>query len=198
MKRNCRGMTLLELLVAVAVFAVLAVIAYGGLEAVLNTSRAAQDEATRLAELQRALSRIDADIEQMAQREVRDNYGDSLEAVRIEQDASAATRLEFTRRGYRNLTGQRRSNLQRIAYSLRDGSLVRESWAVLDRAQDTQAYRAELLRGVTRFSVTLVREPEAAAVPAGTTPITTLPRAVEIIFEHEKWGRIRRLIKVAA
>jgi general secretion pathway protein J len=188
------GMTLLELLIAVAVFAVLATLAYGGLDAVLNTSRSAQEEVARLAEVQRALARIGADIEQMANRPVRDNYGDSLPGVRVEQDDSLGARIEFTRHGHLNLTGQARSTLQRIAYTLRDGRLVRQSWDVLDRAQDTTPYEAELLQGVTRFEVDVLPAEQAAEAAA----TQALPRAVEIRFELRRWGEFRRLIRVAA
>ncbi|MGD8998846.1 MAG: type II secretion system minor pseudopilin GspJ [Granulosicoccaceae bacterium] len=194
------GMTLLELLIAVAVFAVLATLAYGGLDAVLNTSRAAQEEMARLAEVQRALARISADIEQMAVRPVRDNYGDTLAPLRIEQDDSLGARIEFTRHGNHNLTGQARSTLQRIAYTLRDGRLVRQSWGVLDRAQDTIPYEAELLEGVTRFEVDVLQaqQAEAAGQPGEVAGTQVLPGAVEIRFELQQWGEFRRLIRVAA
>lgn len=191
------GMTLLELLIAVAVFAVLATLAYGGLNTVLETSRSAQDEMARLAEVQRAMARISADIEQMANRSVRDNYGDTLAPVRVEQDDSLGARLEFTRAGHYNLTGEARSTLQRVAYLLRDGRLVRQSWDVLDRAQDTVPYEADLLEGVTRFEVNVLQA-EQPVEPGGSEAAELLPRAVEIRFELQQWGEFRRLIRVAA
>ena len=149
-RHRCRGMTLLELLIAVAVFAVLAGLAYGGLNVVLSSSHTANSEAERLANVQRVLARMAADIEQMANRPVRDAYGDTLDSVLSDFDEAAGSRIEFTRHGRHNPAGRARSSLQRIAYQLRKTQLIRESWTVLDRAQDSASHEADMLDGVRR------------------------------------------------
>lgn len=198
-RHGCRGMTLLELLIAVAVFAVLAALAYGGLNVVLNTSRVANDEAERLANVQRVLARLGADIEQMANRPVRDAYGDSLGAVVAELDKAAGSRIEFTRHGRYNPAGLARSSLQRVAYQLRDQQLVRESWAVLDRAQDSELYEAEMLDSVTRFEVRFIDSSGdlLESWEADELSSEVLPYVVEVRIELADWGEISRLYRVA-
>lgn len=198
MKRQ-QGMTLLELLIAVAVFAILAALAYGGLNVVLSTSRIANDEAERLADVQRVLARIGADVEQMANRPVRDAYGDVLDALVSAYDEAEGSRLEFTRHGRQNPAGEARSSLQRVAYRLSKDKILRESWSVLDRAQDTEPYEADMLDGVKRFEVRFI-DTDGESQETWQTDVNAsvpLPSAVEVILELEDWGEIRRLYRVA-
>lgn len=190
------GMTLLELLIAVAVFAVLAALAYGGLNLVLNTSRTANDEAERLADVQRVFARIGTDIEQMAKRPIRDAYGDVLGAVVSEYDEAQGSRVEFTRHGRENPAGVARSSLQRVAYSLSKDKVVRQSWEVLDRAQDSKPYDAEMLEGVKRFEVRFVGD-DGEPVESWSGDAEQLPMAVEVTLELEDWGQLTRLYRVA-
>ena len=88
----------------------------------------------RLGELQRAMQLMQRDVLEIAPRSVRDEMGDALPAMRIGTDVA----LELTRSGWSNPLGQRRSELQRVAYVARDDTLYRYYWNVLDRAEDTQ------------------------------------------------------------
>lgn len=196
---HCRGMTLLELLIAVAVFAVLAVLAYGGLNVVMNNSRTANIEAERLANVQRVFARIGADMEQMTNRPVRDAFGDTQAAVLSDFDEAAGSRIEFSRQGLQNPAGKARSSLQRVAYQLRERQLIRKSWAVLDRAQDSEAYEAEMLDGVKRFEVHFIGSSGERITNWQANPALGeyLPRAVEVTLELEGWGKITRLYRVA-
>ena len=114
-----RGFTLIELLVALLVFAVMSVLAYGGLRSVLDASAGAGAHADRLASLQRTFMALARDVEQLADREIRDEYGDRQPALRVGADERL---LELTRAGWRNPAGQTRSTLQRVAYRLDEQS----------------------------------------------------------------------------
>ncbi|CAK0777772.1 general secretion pathway protein J [Gammaproteobacteria bacterium] len=71
-----RGFTLLELLIAIAIFAVLAAMAYGGLNTVLSSSRYAAIQVERLTRIQTAVTTISRDLVQVVNRSIRDEYGD--------------------------------------------------------------------------------------------------------------------------
>ncbi len=71
-----RGFTLLELLVAIGVFAVMSIMAYGGLKTVLDSRQQTDAQAKRLAAVQLTFLRLERDIEQMTDRGIRDEYGD--------------------------------------------------------------------------------------------------------------------------
>lgn len=202
--RRQAGLTLIELLVAVAIFSLLAALAYGGLVNVLDTRAALDVESQRLATLQRACLRIGRDLEQAAPRVIRDAYGDQQPALhnRVDSYAGVQTVIELTVAGRRTLPGETRSKLQRISYVLREDALLRLSWPVLDRAQDTVAHESILLTGVADLKLRYLT-PEGRWLdqwPAEvelTTAESALPVAIEISMELEHWGSLRRLYRVA-
>lgn len=194
--RYSRGLTLLEVLVALAIFAVVSVIAYGGLRAVLETDQATRQQAASLAELQRAVSWLDRDLEQLVSRPIRGRYGDTRPSF----DGSNKGYLEWTRLGWSNPAQQLRSTLQRVAYRLEDGNLVRSVWYVLDRAQDTVPRDTVLLEGVQHFSYRMLDQnrqwQEVWPGYNDLRPLVSLPLAVELVLDTERWGRIRRLVSL--
>ena len=196
---DCHGFTLLELLVALAIFSVVAVLAYGGLGTVLEQQGLTEENAERLGVLQKTYLIIERDIEQAVPRPVRDQFGDVQTLL-----VGGAAGLEFTRGGWPNPLGHPRSSLQRIGYSLEDQELVRHSWLVLDRAQDSEALHQTLAGDITRFELRYLdgqdswREqwPGEDATGNSETPALELPRAVEVTLEHEYFGEIRWLFRL--
>lgn len=196
-QRRCRetGFTLLELLVALAVFAVLAVMAYQGLNTVLTTRDAVDRQADRLRALQTAWLVIGRDIQQAVPRRVRDELGGELGALKGGEGAIPL--LEFTRAGYRNPAGLHRSTLERVAYQLKLNELSRWRWRVLDRGQDSQPVERVVLTGVTAVTLRFLdgaHEWQSTWPPANREAAgVQLPRAIEVTLELEDWGRITRL-----
>jgi general secretion pathway protein J len=77
-----RGFTLLEMLIAVGVFAVLGVLSTQLLQSMIRNQGAVSERADRLADAQRAMQIMQRDIMQLAQqRPIRDELGDPLAAV---------------------------------------------------------------------------------------------------------------------
>lgn len=174
------GFTLLEVLVALAIFAVLGVMAYGGLETVLDTRTQVEAKAARLAALQMVYSRMEQDIQQTVPRTIRDNYGDPRPA--LIGGTGQQPSLELTRGGWTNPTGELRSTLQRVAYGLESGRLVRLSWMVLDRAPDSKPYKQVMLDGVKEFRVRFLAQNGvwSDSWPPLGVPNGQLPLAVQV------------------
>ena len=195
---NSSGMTLLELLIALAVFALLSIMAYGGLRSVLTADQATSQQADDLTRLQQALGIINRDLLQLVNRPVRDSFGDLQPAL----DGRQEQRLELTRAGWSNPAQRVRSTLQRVAYRQDGDELIHEFWSVLDRAQDSEPYQTTLIDGVQRFEYRFLdatREwssewPIQDEQDPDQTETPSLPVAVEVILEHEKWGRLNRVI----
>lgn len=192
---NRRGFTLVELLVALAIFAVVAALAYGGLNAVLEARRHTAADAARLRDLQRAVSLLAADVEQAAPRPVRDEYGDRADAVR---GGGLHAPLELTRAGRANPARLARSQFERVAWVLRDGTLVRRHWTVLDRAQDSAPLEDALLSGVLRFEVRFLGFDGEWAEQWPRLEAGGAPRAVEVIIDLQGIGRIPRILRIPA
>ena len=198
-RAHSAGFSLLELLVAVSVFALLGAMAYGGLESVLRADRATRAQDERLAELQLAVSILQRDLAQASTRAVRDALGDRQPA--LSQGQGGLAQLELTRAGWRNPVDRLRSHLQRVRYRVEEDRLQRAFWPMLDRPPGTQPSESVLLDGVESITWRFLDgegnwhsswPPATASEP----PLTLLPRAVEITLELERWGEIRRLVGV--
>lgn len=206
------GFTLLELLVALAIFAIIAVLAYGGLNTVLTVRAHTDAQAAQLRQLQMAFSRLQQDISQYVARPVRNAYGDSDPAL-----LASATQLTLTRTGWTNPLAQPRSVLQRVQYRWQDETLWRDHWQVLDQAQDSSPYALPLLSPITAIEwqfldqqLTWHRQwPPAKTL--NTVPLPTAstetpaaaeasaPRllAIELRLTLPQWGELTRLFAVA-
>lgn len=196
--RYKHGFTLLELLVALSIFSILSVMAYGGLQTVISSKQSSQQAANRIAEIQLVMMRISNDLRQAISRKVRNEYGDFVYAM--QSDNNGEQTIAWTRAGYRNPAHLKRSNIQRVAYKLEQQKLIRITWPVLDLAQDTKAMESEVLSDVEliewRF---LNNDGEWGSVwpEEGKEELSSLPQAVEINIELQDWGKIRRLILLA-
>lgn len=198
-----RGFTLLELLVALAVFAIMATAAYSGLRNVLFTRAAVEEQSRRLAAVQLAVFRLEQDVEQAVPRGIRDEYGEPQAALLGGELAD--DRLTLTRAGWDNPLGQPRATLQRVAYRLRDGRLWRLHWGVLDRGGLLEPRETLLLERVREFRVRFLDRddwrddwPPPASDEAGAKKDPdALPRAVEIGLTLEDWGEITRLLPLS-
>lgn len=191
------GFTLLELLVAIAIFAVVALLAYGGLATVLDAREDTAAGAARLRALQQTMLMLQRDLDQLAPRGIRDEYGDHKPALH-----GGADWIEFTRGGWSNPAEQPRSQLQRVAYALREQRFVRAHWQVLDRAQDSAPFEAVLLDQVRLLRVRFLDakdEWQDAWPPLNAqdgNQEAEPPRAVEITLELEHWGSVTRLFRI--
>lgn len=189
------GFTLLELLVALSIVALVSVMAYGGLRSVLQTRQHVEQQAERMQQLQTALLIIGRDLQQMSPRGIRDEYGDRQPVMR--SASMGALLLEFTRAGWNNPAGLPRSQLQRIAYGLEQQALQRYAWQVLDRAQDSVPYQGVLLEGVRSVEwryLDAAREWQEQWPADESGAVTdSMPLAVEMRLELDDLGVIRRL-----
>jgi general secretion pathway protein J len=194
-----RGFTLLELLVALAVFSIMSIAAYSGLRNVLFTRAAVEAQSQRLAAVQLAVYRLEQDIEQAMPRSIRDEYGDPQAAL-IGGELSD-DRLTLTRAGWDNPLGQPRANVQRVAYRLREGRLWRLHWPVLDRGGRIEPRETLLLERVQAFTVRFLDQddwrsdwPPPTNAEADSEAPDPMPRAMEISLTLEDWGEITRLL----
>jgi general secretion pathway protein J len=196
--RRARGFTLLEVLIAVAVFAVVGVMAYGGLQAVLAQQAIARDNADRFRELQFAVQQVSRDLLQLNPRPVREPLGDGYRAA-LYADPRGEVLLEFTRGGWTNPLGQPRAAVQRVAYVLEEDRLLRQHWFVPDQTLGEEPVEREVLSGVQEVRLRFFGpggwSEEWPAGGTGSDP-SLRPLAVEITLELEDWGEIRRLLEV--
>ena len=202
-KQLTHGFTLLELLVAVAIFSVLSAMAYGGLRNVIDNSQQTDLSMQRLQEVQLAVLKISRDFSQMSQRSIRDEYGNRQDY--LISGLGGDIIIEFSRNGRRNPAELQRSHLQRVAYRLEENQLYRLDWQHLDRPQEMQPYESVLLTEVESISIRFLDTnnewheqwpPLNTSVQAGD--MSEFPSAVELALELTDWGEIMRIYRISS
>jgi general secretion pathway protein J len=192
------GFTLLELLVALSIFALISAMAYGGLQSVMTQQQQTGARSQRLADLQKAYRIMQRDLEQIVRREVRNEFGDRIGSV---VGGSGFDGVEFSRAGHPNPAGFLRSEIQRVAYVPDQDTLLRRTWRVLDRAQDTEPDEQTLVESMSRFSMRFLdqgnewQERWPAASDQGAA-LPGLPVAVEVQLELDELGTLTWLFRL--
>jgi len=197
-RNNNSGFTLLELLVSLTIFALIGVMAYGGLQTVMTQQSRTEEASERLADLQKAYRIMQRDLEQIVDRKIRNEFGDTIDAL---VGGRGFTGVEFSRAGHPNPAGFLRSDLQRVAYVPDQDVLLRQTWRVLDRAQDSRPDEQVLVEGISRFSMRFLGENNdwlEAWPPAQGQSATSasLPRVVEVELEFDDLGIINWLFRL--
>ena len=144
--RRAGGFTLIEVLIAMAITAFVAALAYASISRAIDGVEGTRAVAERTGEINRAWTILSKDLRQFVPRPVRDEFGE-VEPAMIGGPA-ARYLLSFTRTGWYNPNQLPRSSLQRVNYVIEEEALWRESWPVVDRAANTEAQRVLLLSGV--------------------------------------------------
>ena len=190
MRRNT-GFTLLELLVSLSIFALIGVMAYGGLQSVMTQLGRTGEASQQLADLQKVYRIMQRDLEQIVDRKIRNEYGDTIDGL---VGGRGFTGVEFSRAGHPNPAGFLRSDLQRVAYVPDQDTLLRQTWRVLDRAQDSRPDEQVLVEGLSRFTMRFLGagkewlETWPPSVTGSSGTAAALPRAVEVELELDNYG----------
>lgn len=200
-----RGFTLLEVMIAVAIFSLLAVGTYRMLSTVLKTDEATRQHERDLRELSRAFASLDRDINQTLNRSIRDAYGDERATLLGELGASDGNAaLEFSRNGWRNPLGGARAQVQRVRWRLAGETLERLYWNVLDQAVDSQPRVQKVLAGVQSMNLRFLDDqgqwqeqwPPSQSNLNAQDAKKRMPLALEVKIEHRHYGELSRLYRL--
>lgn len=198
--RHHQGLTLIELLVATAVFTIVAVAAYSGLISVLEAREHTDRRADRLAAVQRTVDRLAEDLQQSLPRSVRTDLRGQGHALTDGPDPRDVVRV--TRGGWPNPAGLDRATLVRVHWRLEDdGRLVRIWQTRPDAVAGTPTTRRLQLTDVerveTRFLDAAGDWQERWPADMAAQRSDELPQAVEITLVVADWGVIERLFALA-
>ncbi|MCL5273114.1 MAG: GspJ family T2SS minor pseudopilin variant LspJ [Gammaproteobacteria bacterium] len=193
--RNYSGFTLIEILIALTVFAILATITSSTLYYAFSARTRVNEQAERLNTLQLAISIIQQDISQTVDRPIRGNE------MRLFPGFVGQTQyLEFTRDGIINPNSiEKRSNLKRIALVCLDGTLVRRTWASLDPLNRNINEDKELISNLSDCNFSYLNQnlqvltewrPEAVSQNQRKEP---LPKAIQLNLKLNDWGKLNML-----
>lgn len=197
-----QGFTLIEVMVAMAIFAILSALAYGTLSQTLLSAEILNDRMDRLQALQRTMRMLTDDMHQLTPRPVRDELGDNFGPA-LDTGFQSGFAIELTRSGWNNPMVLPRSTLQRAAYRIEEEELIRYHWTVLDRTLSNEPVSVTLLDGIEGIEFRFF-QPDGEFTDqwpplnrAGPANVRLRPRAVEIILRLVDEGEITRLVEVA-
>jgi general secretion pathway protein J len=202
MKRSRQaGFTLIEVLVAMAVFGVLSALAYMTLGQTLSNSDMLTDRMDRLRAVQRTMTYLSTDLLQAAPRAIRSDLGASGPA--LISDFGAEFALQLTHNGWPNSAGVPRSTQQRSAYRIEDDELIRYHWNVLDRTVNNIPVATVLLDNIESLTFRFLQPdgewveqwPPNSAQSALNSNL--LPRAVTIVLVLPDEGELTRVVEVS-
>ncbi|MGL5977252.1 MAG: type II secretion system minor pseudopilin GspJ [Aeromonas sobria] len=192
------GFTLLEMLVAIAIFASLSMGAYQVLQGVLTSDEVAKRKEARLNELQLAFTLLERDITQMVPRSGRiegENNKVLLAASRFGQQ-SDDWGMAFMRSGWLNPDGMLpRSQLQRVGWRLKDQKLERLSYLYPDPVIGTEPRIQPVLEGVTALRLYFY---DKGSWKEEWTQRSVLPYGLAVELDLEDYGTIRRQFLIGA
>jgi len=190
-----RGFTLLEILIALSVFAILATITSSAMYHAFNTRDKVSTQADRLNNLQLAMAIIRRDTQQIVERSVRGN-----EMHLFAPFIGHPNYIEFTRGGEVNPLGNARSStLKRVAYLCRNGQLIRRSWDVLDTPTRNQSQDKRLLDNMSQCSFAYLAHNHQVMPEWREYALKqdqrqeTLPTAIQFTLNLKDWGKMSAL-----
>lgn len=187
------GFTLVEVLIALLIFALIAAAGAAVLTTTISNRFAVKEASDRTADLQRVRTMLRADLGQATGRRTRGATGRPQQQPIEGAAAPGDPVLVLTRAGWTNPDDQPRASLQRVEYRLVEGRLERRVAARLDGAQPGPPQ--VLYRGVSNLVVTFVRD--GAEAPAFiTTAERPLPDAVRVAMTLEGYGPVSQLFLV--
>lgn len=198
-----RGFTLIEILVAMAIFTIIGLASTGVLTSVINSDQLSSERFEKLEELQRAMLTMERDILQIVPRTARVNSGSASAVISGGEDVldSDADGLGFVRVGWYNPQMLLpRSTLQAVGYRIQENQLQRLYGNYVDNVIGYEPKVKILMSDIEDFRVTFLTNAEQLEEPEEwneTYASGALPIAISITIVSKTFGEIRREFMLA-
>jgi len=194
---NQQGFTLLEVLIAVAIFALISLAGFTILNTVLQSEERSKQRIARINEIQRAFLIMERDFLQITRRTIRVDGEKPLAGyIHTEQNnfSASSQAIAFVRSGWTN-PGllMPRGDLQSVAYRLNDNVLERLHFNFVDAVVGQEPKVRPLLSKVKELDFAYYDGKKWQK----QLRKNSIPMAIAIELELEDYGNIRREFLVA-
>jgi general secretion pathway protein J len=193
-----QGFTLLEVLIAISIFALMSMAAYQVLQGVIRSGEISKKHSDQLVSIQRAMLIIEQDFTQIVARASRNESGDN-DNLRVLTTGKSLYEsedegIEFTRLGWTNpLNLLPRSNLVRVRYRLLEGQLQRQYFLYPDIVAGQEPETQVLLENIETLNFRFWSKNWRKT----WTEANQLPAGIEINFTSKQFGEIKRMFLVS-
>jgi general secretion pathway protein J len=192
--KSSAGFTLIEILVAIAIFTMLSFSAYQVLNQTQRSNQQSIEVTGRLKEVQRAMVIIDNDFRQMAPRQFRTNGQETSQKLLWWQEGlleSESNGVLFTRLGWHNPQQYfPRGEIVKVGYRIQDNQLQRVWWRYPDTAAGQDSVVTPLLSDVEALDMRFYNE---SAWLTNWDVSSQLPQAVELTLTLKDYGKLIRV-----
>jgi len=202
------GFSLIEVLAATAVFALVSALSVSLLMGALRTEAQGEAVLSDLSDVHRIAALLREDVGQIAPRPVRTSEGledprvfaadvDGTETVRARASGPREI-LVLTRTGWANPGRlQPRSSLQRVAWVLEEDRLYRSVWAYPDAARGVEPRRQLLADEVSDVELEILKNGvwvNTARVLASSDGVTDPPDAIRLRYVLPRLGALEHVV----
>lgn len=199
--RHCQGLTLIELMIALAITAIIATTAYQILTLSQQSSDSNYRDSERLLELDRGFGLIQRDFQQLLPRPIRTPLQEVKPAFMSLN--SNAIGFELSRSNWSNPLEQHRAEVQRLQFFLYRDALYRRALPQLDLAEQSPAEATLLISNINQLQLRYLHGKTGSNGsrwidhwPPETDEarqLELLPSAIELEIDSADLGKIRRL-----
>ena len=221
--RNERGFTLVEVVIAIGIFAMLGMASYKVVHGLSLARETLTKNSEDLRWFVRAMNTINHDFTQLSPRKVLDESGGAISAFNTHGEYL----VEFTRVGVQNPLMVKRAKVARVAYRFteemdsdefkqiedkqlianmvgdrKQGYLLRYVWPVLDRGEESTPEMQVLLAGVNGLQLEYLKERNKWGEDwppndgGSTSASSELPYAIRLKIDTKKYGVLERYFQV--
>lgn len=200
---KAKGFTLLEVLLAITIMAIIAAMTSITLPTAITSSQSIQEALDRVSKVDRVWVLFETDIRNVIASIPKVAGASQIPPVFV--DPSEEYRFTLLRGGYANPLRLPRTEVVRVGYRFEDNVLWRDTWTNIADNDERNATPRKVLEDIEEIVIRVLASDGRSTVsggpwlerwPRGGQPPQTLPAAVEITLQLEDFGEIKRLYSI--
>ncbi|MEZ8143667.1 type II secretion system protein GspJ [Enterovibrio norvegicus FF-33] len=193
-KRHARGFTLIEVLLALMIFATLSMSANQIFSNVITSDKQTEEVGNALKTLQRTLLIMDSDFRQMMARQYRNGGDEAQEALLEFSDDlldSESQGIRFVRGGWINPQALfPRGEVVKVGYRIQDNTLERIRWMYPDDSSSVEPAIMPVMEGVKDISFAVLGS--ESWQESWDSPLE-MPKAIRVTLDTDRYGELVRI-----